>query len=408
MDTSSNNNLNKEHGIDEVHLLDYLIVLAKRKKLIIAVTLLAAVLTVLYSFIVTPVYKAETKILLPRSGRASEVATQLLSQNGVNIISSGSADSPSVYIELIRSRPVYDRIIERFDLMRIWEAKTKESARKKLDRSVEVELIKPKAKEGLLQESRVMTVSVSYRDPAVAADMANTFIDELQHFMKNIALTEASQKRLFLEKQIAETREALVKSEEAMKEFQEKTGALQVEHQAKAVIESIAGMRAQIAAKEVELSVIKTYSTPNNPDLQRVTETIKALRTELAKLEQKGGTNPDPIIPSGRIASVGTDYARKLRELKFNEAVYELLAKQYEMAKIEEAQEPALIQVLEKAVPPEEKSEPKILRMTALALFAGLFFSLFLAFFMEYLERQSGEGESGEKMQMLKRYLSFK
>jgi uncharacterized protein involved in exopolysaccharide biosynthesis len=273
---------------------------------------------------------------------------------------------------------------------------------------VEVELIKPKAKEGLLQESRVMTVSVSYRDPAVAADMANTFIDELQHFMKNIALTEASQKRVFLEKQIAETREALVRSEEAMKEFQEKTGALQVEHQAKAVIESIAGMRAQIAAKEVELSVIKTYSTPNNPDLQRVTETIKALRAELAKLEQKGGANPDPIIPSGRIASVGTDYARKLRELKFNETVYELLAKQYEMAKIEEAQDPALIQVLEKAAPPEERSEPRRIRMTALALFAGFFFSLFLAFFMEYLERQSQEGESGEKMNTLKRYLRIK
>ncbi len=124
-----------------------------------------------------------------------------------------------------------------------------------------------------------------------------------------------------------------------MKGFQEKTGTLHIESQAKAVLEGIGMIRAQIAAKEVELKVMKTYSTPQNPDLKRVEETLRGLRAELAKMEGKGGKGHDPLMPTGRMAQLGTDYAKQLRDLKFNEVLYGLLLQQYEAAKLDEGEE---------------------------------------------------------------------
>jgi capsule polysaccharide export protein KpsE/RkpR len=199
-----------------------------------------------------------------------------------------------------------------------------------------------------------------------------------------------------------------MKAEEAMKGFQEKTGALQVEEQAKAVIEGIANLRAQIVAKEVEITVMKTYSTPNNPDLQKAEETLKGFKNELNKLEGKSGSGHDPLMPTGRMPEVGIEYARKLRELKFNEALFELLFKQYEVAKLDEANEAAIIQVIDKAVPPEKKAKPKTLLLVAIATFAGFFFSIFAAFVKEYKEKAVLDPENKDKFETLKKYTAFK
>ncbi|MBM4137824.1 MAG: hypothetical protein FJ241_13505 [Nitrospira sp.] len=191
--------------------------------------------------------------------------------------------------------------------------------------------------------------------------------------------------------------------------FQEKTGALQIDEQAKAAIEGIANLRAQIAAKEVELKVMKTYSTPNNPDLQKAEEALRGMKVELSKLEVKGGSRaPDPLMPTGRMPAVGTEYIRKLREVKFNETLYELLLNQYELARLDEAKDAAIIQVIDKAVPPEKKAKPKRALMVVLATFMGFFCSIFVAFFMEYKERESSNPENRERFETLKRYIRFR
>lgn len=373
---------------EEINLFDYLLVLLKRKNLIIGITLATAIVTAIISSAIKPIYKAETRILPPERGSS----TELLSQHESPPIE----DQNELYIGLLKSRTVLDRIIDRFDLMKLYNRKVREDVRKAL-----VGALKASAD----KKSGIITIAVEDKDPKMAADLANAFVEELRTLTKELALTEASQRRLFYEEQLAAVKESLVKAEEAMRGFQEKTGALQMDTQARAVIESISNLRAQIAAKEVELKVMRTYSTPYNPDLQKAEEALRGLKAELRKLEAKGASqNPDPLMPTGRIPAVGTEYIRKLRELKFNETLYELLLKQYESARLDEAKDAPLIQVIDRAIPPEKKAKPKRMQMVTIATLTAFFFSILLAFLIEYKEKALNDPENRERFELLRRY----
>lgn len=154
---------------------------------------------------------------------------------------------------------------------------------------------------------------------------------------------------------------------------------------------------------------MRTYSTQNNPDLQKAEEALRGMKAELSKLEVKGGSRaPDPLMPTGRMPAVGTEYIRKLREVKFNETFYELFLKQYEVAKLDEARDAAIIQVVDKAIPPEKRAKPKRKQMVMMATFIGFFCSIFVAFFMEYKERESSNPENRERFETLKGYITFR
>ncbi len=400
------NNESHTHGVDEdeINLLDYLIVILKRKKLILGITFGAAIITAIISLIMPPIYKAETRILPPQQSNSS-LAIGMLSQVAVvpEVASSilGLKTPGELYIGMLKSRTVADNIIDRFNLMELYRAKYREDARKRL--------VKDALEANLDRKSGIITIGVEDKDPKRAADMANAFVEELKNLTKGLAVTEAAQRRLFFEEQLKDTKVALMRSEDELKGFQEKTGALHIDTQAKAVIESIANLRAQIAAKEVELKVMRTYSTLNNPDLQQVEEALKGMKGELSKLEAKGGSqSPDPLMSTGRMPAVGTEYMRKLRDLKFNETLYELLTKQYEAAKLDEARDAAVIQVVDKAIPPEKRVKPKRSLMVIIATFTGFFLSIFAAFFMEYKERASNDPENKERFEILRRYITFK
>ncbi len=395
-----------ENQEDEINLLDYLIVLAKRKSFIIKVTLGFALITAIISLIMSPIYKAETKILPPTNG-GSGIAAQLMNQLGqlgaVAGLGGGSitGKTPSeLYIGLLKSRTVLDRMIDRFDLMKLYRTNYRQNARGRL--LDDVLAVRDDRKSGII------TINVEDKDPKRAAEMANAFVEELQKLNTGLAITEASQRRLYFEEQLKGAKVSLTQAEEGMKSFQEKTGAFNMESQAKAIIEGIGMIRAQIAAKEVELKVMRTYSTPQNPDLQRVEETLKGLRGELAKMEGRGGKGHDPLMPTGRMAEIGTDYAKQLRNLKFNEVLYGLLLQQYEAAKLDEAKNATIIQVIDKAVPPEKKVKPKRAMMVLLAGIVGFFLSVFGAFIMEYRERANANPEDRERFDTLKKYLTFK
>ncbi len=391
---------------DEINLLDYLIVLAKRKIFIVKVTLGFAILAAIISLIISPVYKAETKILPPVNG-GSGIATQLMNQLGQLGAIAGISGVPvngktpnELYIGLLKSRTVLDRMIDRFDLMKLYQARYRQNAREKLLNNVLS--VRDDRKSGII------TINVEEKDPKRAADMANAFVDELQKLNSGLAITQASQRRLYFEEQLKSAKTSLAQAEENMKAFQEKTGALHIESQAKAVLEGIGMIRAQIAAKEVELKVMKTYSTPQNPDFQRVEETLRGLRAELAKMEGRGGRGHDPLMPTGRMAQIGTDYAKQLRDLKFNEVLYGLLLQQYEAAKLDEAKDATTIQVIDRAVPPEKKVKPQRAMMIILGGIIGFFLSIFAAFLMEYRERANVDPTDRERFETLKKYLTFK
>jgi len=391
----------REVVTDEINLLDYFIVLLKWKKLILGITFASAIIAGIIGFIMTPIYRAETAILPPQQS-GSSLAMGLLNQVGGGDIAGAALGikTPSdLYAGILKCRSIAYKIIDRFDLMKLYDVKYRENVIKKLSDVVEATVDK---------KNDIITLSVEDKDPERAANMANAFIEELKNLTKGLAITEAAKRRLFFEDQLKDVRLALTKSEEGLKGFGERTGAIQVEEQAKAIIESIANLRAQIAAKEVELKVMKTYSTSNNPDLQKAEEALRGMKAELAKLETKGDKNPDAILPAGRLPEIGAEYARRLRDLKFNETLLELMTKQYELAKLDEARDIVVIQVVDKAVPPEKKAKPKRILIVAIAIFVGFFVSIVLTFFMEYKEKAYSDPENKERIGRLRRYVKFR
>ena len=387
---------------EELNFLDYFITLAKHKTAVFLFTLSCAVITAIISLIMPDIFRGEARILPPQQ---SSMSTQLISQfaGGLSGLAGGilgtAAPQTDLYVGMLQSRTIFDRVIDKFDLMKLYDVDSRVDARKELIDNIRIDA---DAKSGII------TVSVEDKDPKRAADMANAFVDELRNLAKGIAISEAAQRRLFYEEQLKATKLSLTKAEEEMKAFGENTGALQVEEQAKAVIEGIAGLRAQIAAKEVEIKVMRTYSTHSNPDLQQAEEALRGLKGELSKLEVKSGGGHDPLMPTGRMPSVGMEYIRKMRDVKFNEALFELLSKQYEVARLDEAKEAAVIQIIDKAVPLDKKDKPKRALMVIMAAFVGFFFAISAVFITELKEKTLANAENRERYESLKQYISFR
>ncbi len=384
---------------DEINLLDLLIVLLKRKRLIMAVTFGIALVTAIISLLMPPIYRAETRILPPQTSSSSALGMLSALSGEVGLAGAIGIKTPSdLYAGLLKSNTVLDRIIERFKLMELYKQKYLMDTRKSLLDNIDI---------AVDSKSGIITLSVDDKDPVRAADMANAFVDELRKLTRGLAITEASQRRLFFEEELKNTKLNLMKTEEEFRRLQERTGAIKVEEQAKAIIEGIADLRAQIAAKEVELKVMRTYSTPNNPDLQKAEEALRAMKAELKKLEEKGGKNPDPLIPTGRLPEVGIEYIRKLRDLKYNETLYELLTKAYEAARLDEARDAVIIQVVDKAIPPDKRAKPKRTLMVIVATFVGFFLSVFIAFILEWRNRALENSEDRKRLDAIKSYLRF-
>ena len=366
---------------EKIDMLDLAIVLLKRKKLIAGVTLGGCLLSVAVALLLPPIFRAETSILPPQQSSSSmlgQLMGQLGGLSGIAGAAVGIKNPNELYVGMLQSRTVVDRIIDRFDLMKSYDEEYREDARKKLMKYTEVESDR---------KSGIITVAVEGKDPRRAADMANAFVEELRALTGGIATTEAGQRRLFFEEQLKEAKSELSRAEEVFRGFQERTGALQIDAQAKAVIEGIASLRAMIAAREVQLKVLQTYTTPRNPDFQKVEEEVRALRMELSRLEGAGGRGPDPLMPTGRMPAVGTEYLRKLRDLKYSETLYEQLAKQYELARIDEARDAAVIQVIDPAIPPEKKVKPRRRLIVLASTFLGFAFGVTYVLFSERKRR---------------------
>jgi tyrosine-protein kinase Etk/Wzc len=380
---------------NEISLLHYLVVIMKRKKMILGVTLASAVITAIISLIIPPTYQAETRILPPQqssSGISSQVLSKLGGASGLIGSSLGIENPNDLYVGMLKSRTIYDFIIDKFSLMDLYKADYREDIRNKLDELVTI-------KSG---KDNIISVSVEDKDPQRAADIANAFIEKLKEITRTLAISEASKRRLFFEEQLSKIKEDLIKAEDSMQGLQEKTGAVSIDAQAKAVIESIANLRAQIGAKEVELKVMKTYTEPKNPDLQKAQDALKGLKEQLQSFEAKSGETADTLVPTGKMPQIGTDYLRKLREVKYHETLFDLIAGQYEIARVDEARDAIVIQILDKALPPSKKIKPKRTFMVVVAAFSGFLFAIFAAFFIEYAEKASRDEDTRKMIELIK------
>jgi tyrosine-protein kinase Etk/Wzc len=379
---------------DEINLLDLIIVVAKHKKIILGLPLAAAVIAALFSLLLPNIYTATAKILPPQQTQStSAVLSQLSSLTGLATGSASGIKNPNdLYIGMLKSRTVADNLIKRFDLNTLYEQKYQSNTRKQLAKITALN----SGKDGII------TIEVEDKNPQHAADLANAYVEELYKLTTVLVVTEASQRRLFFERQLQQAKDNLAKSEVTTRQALEKGGLLQVEGQGRAMVESSARLRGLITVKEVEISAMRNFAAERNPDLLRAQQELDAMKRELAKIE---GTFDGKLEGSQKTGAQGIENLSLLRDMKYNETVYELLVKQYEIAKIDEAKDSALIQVMDKAIEPDLKSKPKrgvIVILTALA--AGLL-AVFWVFIKEAGLKMRRNPAQAARLDLIRNYL---
>jgi uncharacterized protein involved in exopolysaccharide biosynthesis len=376
---------------EEVTLFDYWEVVSKRKWRIAALSGLVSVGALIISLLLPKIYES-TATLLPQlesnnglglgallaTGAASSAAQSL----GISL--PGAPATPTdIFTAMLKSRTMADDVIRRFELIGHYDQKTMHDARLLLEGATRIVVTKEK----------VIKVTIEDKDPQLASDIANFYVANLDRLNQSLNVTKARENRKFIEQRVADTKQALVKLEDALKEFQTQNRTVAIETQSKAMIEAAAMIQAQIMAQEVQLQVMRTYLSSSNPEIARVQSSITELRKQLQVMESgKGraerlpGDSLRPAITS--VPALALEYGRLTRDLKVHETLYALLLSQYEQAKLAEARDTPTVQMLDPAIPAERKSRPKVLLNVLIAGILSLLVGIFWAFAREATDRR--------------------
>ena len=316
---------------DEISLLDIAIVLAKHKKLIIGLPFLVAVIAAGITLLIPNWYTATAKILPPQQGQSNAVAIlgQLGALTGGASAALGVKNPSDIFVAMLKSRTVADKLIKQFNLQDVYDSAFMSDARKILTENTAIAA----GRDG------VITVEIDDRDPKRAAAMANAYIKELETLTLSLAVSEAGQRRLFYESQLQKAKQDLANAEIALQRLQEQTGIINPIGQAGLSVSAAAGLRAQITAKEVQISTFRSFATNQNPDLFRREKELEGLRAQLAKTGKSSTEKGDVLVGIGKVPGASIEFIKKYRDVKYYETLFELLAKQYEIAKIDEAKD---------------------------------------------------------------------
>ena len=353
--------------------------LARGKRPVALATGIAFLVGIVVSLLLPVSYTATTEIMTPQQTQQSTAL--LMSQLALNPstaspLSGGAGGALSLrnpnelYMGLLASRPIADGIIAEFGLAGVYHAGDMTAARKALaDRTTVTS-----------EKSTLISISVTDTDKKRAADIANAYPEQLRALTKNLAVTEASQRRLFYEQRLKDAKEDLVSAELAFERIQKEKGLVQLDAQTRSLIMSQADLHAQVAAKEVQLQALRSYSTEQNPEVQLLESQLASLQEQSAKLEERSSSPNSGGLDLADVAGAGAEYLRAEHELEYRQALFDLLLKQYDAARWDEARNAAVIQVVEEAIPPDRKSAPRrtviVLMFAALGLFGAWFYIL--------------------------------
>lgn len=366
---------------EEFHLIDLLVILVRRKLLIVGLPMVTGFAALLYSLMLDPVFTSTARIMPPQQ-QGVGISAMLGQLGGLASVAGGGfgVKNPNdLYIGVLESRTVADALITRMKLKEYFESNSIDDARRALASITQIRNDK----------SGLIVIDVVDTDPKFAANLANAYVEEFMTVMQSMALGEASRRRHFFEQQLKASKEQLENAEVALRQTQERTGMIQLEGQVQGLISSVAQLKGAIAAKEVQLSAMQTFATNKNPELLKTQEEVRGLKAQLDKIEN-GQTNAagDRTVSTSKIPEIGIEYLRKLRNLKYHEAMFEVFVKQFESAKLDEAKEFSSIQQLDNAVPAERKSGPKRTLIVIAGFFSGLLLGILIAFTHEAYQRQ--------------------
>jgi uncharacterized protein involved in exopolysaccharide biosynthesis len=349
-------------GDTDISVVDLVRVLSRRGRFLALSTVCATAAATAIVFLIPPQYKAEAVIMPPQQPQSTLSA---LTTGALGVIAGGGVATQlglkgqtDLYIGVLRSRTIADSLISQFKLQAVYKEPTLSDTRRALDRHATIEPGK----------DTMIHISVEDRDPVRATAIANAYVDQLYQQNSRLALTEASQRRLFFQQQLAAEKTALAEAEVSLRKNQESSGLVLPAGQGEALIQSTARLRAELASREVELQAMRSFATDQNPRIELLQTEMSTLRDQIHKLEASGGSEGIQV-PASRLPAAGLEYVRKLRDVKYHETLLELLARQYEGAYIDEAKSAPLIQVVDRAVVPDKKAwPPRALLVAATAL----------------------------------------
>jgi uncharacterized protein involved in exopolysaccharide biosynthesis len=365
---------------DEISLLDLLQVVVDNLRLLILAPLLAGLTALGITFTIAPTFTATTKFMPPQQQQSSAAAmlAGLGALGGLAGAASGLKNPADQYVAFTKSVSVQDALIDRFELMARYESDFKQDARKELGANIQI----TSGKDGLI------TIDASDKDPAFAAQLANAHIEELGKLLNRLAVTEAQQRRVFFEKQLTSAKDKLIKAEQALKGSGLNSSALKASPEA--AVEGLAKLKAAVTAQEIKVASMRGYLTEAAPDFKQAQTELAAMRAQVTRAEKD-----EPA------STTDSDYIAKFRDFKYFETLFELFSKQFEMAKVDEAREGAIIQVVDIAQPPERKAKPKKALIAVMTTLAAGFALLLFVFMRQALRGAAQTPESAQKLASL-------
>jgi tyrosine-protein kinase Etk/Wzc len=395
---------------EEVYLLDFLIVLAKHSRMIIYTTVAVMILTYLVLFIRPNKYTASARLLIPQQN--TTMSAQLMdimsgtvmpgksTAGGMGGLTAGllGLKSPAeLYVAMLGSDTISDRMISKFDLKKLYKTKYIEDTRKALKKSAKITAGKKDA---------IITIEVTDKNAKRAADIANAYTEELDKFLQGLGVREATGRLAFLEKELTLANVKLTNAEEALRNFSEKNSVIQIDTQTKGMLQYIAQLRAEIDTKEVQVQVMRQQATSYNYDVVRLETQVKGLKDKLRAAEKQWDQTcmGDICLTTSKMPVLGLEYIRLLRNVKFQEGLFQLYTKMVEIARLDMVKDVAVVQVLDQAMPPGKRSNTRQVP----SLIAGVvtfFVMIFFVVFREYLRRIEQNEDIVERLAVLKTYL---
>ena len=366
--------LHQQDTVRTITIIDYIRVLAKRRRMIFLVTVAACLVSLIYSLFLHNVYTARA-LLLPAQEDKGLMNAMMSQIGGLSLLAGGGiggTTTSDLYVSMLKSETIKDPIIEQFKLKDVYNSNSLTDIYATLDKNVSIVAGK---------KDSIVTISVEDHNPKRAAEIANAYVMELQKLTVALNISGAGQNRTFLQDRLAKAKVDLSTAEEALKTFQSKNKSINVTEQVKATIGGVAQLRAELALQEVKLSTLRRTLTDSNQKVKNLATSIEYLKRQIEKMEGNSGGSAIPSI--GSMPALGQEYVRLFREVKIQETLVEILTRQYELARLSEAKDLSTFQVLQHAKAPDKKSKPKRALLVSITTFSAFIFSIFLAFIIE-------------------------
>ncbi len=333
----------------------------------------------LVAFLIPARYEASVQLMPPDSQSTTGMAMMaaLTAKAGNSNLGGLAGDllgiksSGALFIGVLGSRTVQDRLVERFQLRKVYSIRLEEDARKKLQERT-----------GLSEDRRsgIIDITVVDRDPRRAAAIAEAYVGELNQLVTELATSGAHRERVFLEERLKTVKQDLDDASQKFSQFASKNAAIDIKEQGRAMVDAASKLQGEKIAAEAELKGLEQIYMPDNVRVRAVDARISELQRQLEKLGGAGAGAPsqttaasDSLYPSIReLPLLGVTWGDLYQRTRIEEAVYEALTQQYELAKVQEAKETPSVKVLDAARVPEKKSFPPRTLITLLGAFLFL------------------------------------